>query len=253
MREITARKNDYIKELRSLKERKYRDRLRKYLIEGDKVVSEALRGAVLIESVITSDPENAAAKAAEERGLDVILVPDDVLRSISDVKTPQPVAACLLMQEAEIVDQKGLIVCVDNVQDPRNLGAIIRTADAAGAVCAVISPDSADPYGPKCQRAAMGSMFHIPVIREELGDYLRRFKAAGGQVVAGMLDGGSSLGEIREKVCAIVGNEARGVGETVRSMTDIAYRIPIYGQAESLNAAVAAGIILYDIRRNWKG
>lgn len=253
MREITSSSNAYIKELRSLRSKKHRNTLNRYLIEGSRTVQEALSGAALIESVITCNPDSEVAQLAERRGLDVILVPRPILLTLSDTKTPPDVLACLLKESAQAEPLSGLVIVCDDVQDPKNLGAIIRSADACGASGVVISPASADPYGPKCQRAAMGSMFHLPVTEREPADYVRNFKARGGKVVAGLLEGTSDLGAVQENTAVVVGNEARGVSPELRELADIAYRIPIYGRAESLNAAVAAGIMMYDIARKLRG
>lgn len=253
MREITSSSNPFIKELRSLRSKKHRTHLQRYLIEGSRTVEEALRGAALIESVITCDPGCDVAQMAEKRGLDVVLVPRTILLTLSDTKTPPDVLACIIKESGQAEPESGLVVICDDVQDPKNLGSIIRTADACGAAGVIISPESADPYGPKCQRAAMGSMFHLPVVVAEPPAYLQGFKARGGIVVAGLLEGTSALGTVRLDTAVVVGNEARGVSAAVRELADIAYRIPIYGRAESLNAAVAAGIMMYDIARRLKG
>ncbi len=144
----------------------------------------------------------------------------------------------------------GFIVALDGLGDPKNVGAIIRTADAVGADGVAVSEDSADFYGPKAQRAAMGSSFHIPVEVCSLPEKLAEFKDRGGMVIAGSMDGSGSLPDISGKeVCVVIGNEARGISRETRQAADVLYRIPIYGKAESLNAGVAAGIILYEVRR----
>lgn len=249
MRNITSASNGYIKELKSLKEKKYRERLGKYIIEGEKTVDEALHGSVLIESVVTSDEKNPAARRADQLGLDVVVVPRSILVQIADTKTPPDVLACIRRQSAELPPMGRFCVACDGVSDPKNLGTIIRTADAAGADGVLVSDRSADPYGPKCQRAAMGSMFHIPVIIGNIEGFLSDFRASGGCVVSGLLDGSDLFETTFSRVCVVVGNESQGVSSGVRSLTDIAYRIPIYGRCESLNAAVAAGIMMYDVRR----
>lgn len=249
MREITSSANAFVKEMKSLKEKKYRERLGKYLIEGEKTVLEALGSAVLIEAVITCNARAAAATRAEAAGLDVVVVPRQILVQIADTKTPPDVLACIRRQTWEMPVTGDFYIVCDGVSDPKNLGTIIRTADAAGADGVIVSDDSADPYGPKCQRAAMGSMFHIGLSVGGSEEFLREFKNRGGTIVAGMLEGSDLLDTHFEHVCVVVGNEARGVSESTRELADIAYRIPIYGRAESLNAAVAAGIMMYDIRR----
>lgn len=253
MREISSSSNSLIRQLRLLRSKKHRDRQNRYLVEGETTVMEALTGAALIECVITCDAENAAAELAEKRGLDVIVVPRPILLTLSDTKTPPNVLASILKESPAAEPQSGIVIICDAVQDPKNLGTIIRTADACGAAGVILGADCADPYGPKCQRGAMGSMFHLPVVERDAPDYLRNFRRRGGKVVAGILEGTSALGAVRADTAIVVGNEARGVSAEVRELVDIAYRIPIYGRADSLNAAVAAGIMMYDIVRRLRG
>lgn len=249
MREITSASNAFIKEMKSLKEKKYRERLGKYMIEGEKTVMDALTSAVLIEAVITCDPRAAAVTRADAAGLDVVVVPRKVLEQIGDTKTPPDVLACLRRQAWDMPTTGRFYVVADGISDPKNLGTIIRTADAAGADGMLISDDSADPFGPKCQRAAMGSMFHIAITVGDSKEFLEEFKQSGGTIIAGMLEGSDMLDTRFNRACVVVGNESRGVRESTRELASIAYRIPIYGRCESLNAAVAAGIMMYDIRR----
>ena len=249
MRQITSISNPLIKELRSLREKKYREKYGRYLVEGEKVVQEALDSPVLIAAVVTSQPELPVVLHAESLGLDVVEVPRAVLEQIGDTKTPPNVMACLQKSTIELPPDGSFYVIADGVRDPKNLGTIIRTADAAGSDGVVLSADCADPYGPKCQRAAMGSTLHLGVEVRDVAQFLREFRGDGGTVVSGLLEGSDSLENTFSRACVVVGNESRGVSECVRSLTDIAYRIPIYGRCDSLNVAVAAGIMMYDIRR----
>lgn len=254
MREITSAGNQLIKQLRSLREKKHRREHRAYLVEGEKIVREALASAALIQCVITCDKQNEAARMAEAAGLDVILTSRSILVAVSDTKTPPDVAACVRMEAGEKPAAGRFFIVTDGISDPKNLGTIIRTADAVAADGVLVSPDSADPYGPKCQRAAMGSMFHIPVFTGDAAAFMEGFRKDGGRVVAGMLEGTALPPEQTfDRVCLVIGNESRGVSDDTRRLADLALRIPIYGRAESLNAAVAAGIMMYDIRKVLRG
>jgi TrmH family RNA methyltransferase len=136
------------------------------------------------------------------------------------------------------------------MSDPKNVGTIIRSSDAAGADGVLISEDSADFYGPKAQRAAMGSSFHMPVEVCGLPAALETFHKSGGVIIAGSMDGGGKLPDIAGKnVCVVIGNESNGLSGAVKASADILYKIPMHGKAESLNAGVAAGIILYKIKQ----
>lgn len=250
VREISSSTNEYIKKLKSLKEKKYRMRTGLYMVEGEKTVMEALRSPVLVESIITcAKTPGEAVQFAQEHGLDIVRVPREILVQIADTKTPPDILACIKYAAAEAEMTGRFFVLCDDVADPKNLGTIVRTADAAGADAVLISENSADPYGPKCQRACMGSMFHLPVEVGKTENFLSKFSEEGGTVIAGMLEGSSALEDTYSRVLVVVGNESRGVSKAVRERADIAYRIPIYGKCDSLNAAVAAGIMMYDIRR----
>ncbi len=253
MKEIVSRTNDYIKMLKALKYKKFRDEQGKYLIEGAKTVIEAIEHREKVEAVLVSERENETAAFAEARGVPVIAVPYDIIQQIADTKSPPREIACVIKKQPVKKTDGTFYAALDDVNDPKNLGTIIRTADAVGADGVLISENSADYFGPKAQRAAMGSAFHLDVEVCELPGRIEEFRRGGGVVVAGDLRGEEKLPEAFTKVCLVIGNEARGISESVRKSADILYRLPIYGQAESLNASVAAGIMLYEIRKRLKG
>ncbi len=252
MREIISASNEYVKLLASLKQKKYRDLHGKYIIEGEKTVAEALAYRAPLECVIVRRAESETVGAAAAAGIDVLLLPEHVFARIADTKTPPDVLACVSKAEAEQSVDGRFYVALDGVADPKNVGTIIRTADAMGAAGVWLSPECADHYGPKAQRAAMGSGFHLPVEVCCLAGRLQAFKAAGGTVIAGSLSGSGSMGEY-ERACVVIGNEARGVSRQTLDIADVNFKIEMYGRAESLNAAVAAGIMLYEARHRLKG
>ncbi|MDL2237067.1 RNA methyltransferase [Christensenellaceae bacterium OttesenSCG-928-K19] len=253
MKEITSHTNDYIKMLKSLKRKKYRDEQGKYIIEGGKTILEAFEYGQHVESVIVSDKNSDVVHEAKQRNVDVIKVPYEVLEQIADTKSPPKELACLVKGTQKKNTGGRFYVAMDDVNDPKNLGTIIRTADAAGADGVCVSAASADIYGPKVQRAAMGSTFHIDVEVCDLVRRLKEFKKQGGVVVAGSLKGTDQLFASHERVCVVIGNESRGICPEVMELADEQYTIPIYGKAESLNASVAAGIMLYEVRKRLKG
>ncbi|MEG2686699.1 MAG: RNA methyltransferase [Christensenellaceae bacterium] len=252
MKEISSHTNEYIKVLKSLKQKKSRDEHGLYIIEGQKCIDEAILFHAPIKSVLISDKNPIDMAMFEKMDIEIICVPHTIIQQISDTKSPPNIIACLQKHETLPELDKKFYVATDDVNDPKNLGTIIRTADAVGADGVFVSQNSADVFGPKVQRAAMGSTFHIPVQVCGLKTTLEAFKNAGGAVVCGSLKGREEFTAGYEKVCVVIGNEARGISHEILELADELYKIKIYGQAESLNASVAAGILLYDMKRCMK-
>ncbi len=244
MEQITSTKNEYIKLLRSLKQKKGREETGLFLAESDKCAAEALRYAK-VQTLLTTLPEHPLARQAEQSNARVVLVSQAVMEAVSDVKTPQSVMAVVQKQQGSL-PQKGLFVALEDVADPQNVGTILRTADAVGAAGVLLSGKCADYTSPKAVRAAMGSTFHLPVeVAEDFEGRLSALKKAGVRLLGGHLKGVEAMPGERENLCVIIGNEARGMSESAAQLCDYLVKIPIYGKAESLNAAVAAGVLLY--------
>ena len=197
--------------------------------------------------LVSEGREDIAARLSE-LGVGFIPVNEAVLASVSDTETPQGVAAAVKTPDTTPpkVYPEGLIVTLDRVQDPGNLGTILRTADAFGAKGLLLSEGCADPFSPKTLRAAMGSTYHIPVWQGDIVSELERLKAQGFFAVCGHLKGKEALPELPEKRVIIIGNEANGVSDEVAGKAYL-YRLPMKGRAESLNAAVAAAILIYKL------
>ncbi|WP_172807835.1 TrmH family RNA methyltransferase [Christensenella intestinihominis] len=252
MKEITSHSNEYIKMLKSLKRKKSRDEQGLYIIEGMKTIEEAIASGQEIECIVTADKNSAVMRFADHHNAKIITVPYEIVQQIADTKSPPKELACLKKQE-NLPDFGGkFYVALDDVNDPKNLGTIIRTADAAGADGVFISETSADFYGPKAQRAAMGSAFHVPIEVCDLKKRLTELRSDGIKIVSGSLRGSDELSGGLTAACVVVGNEARGISDEVAALSDVLYKIRMYGQAESLNASVAAGIMMYDVRRALK-
>jgi len=235
---ITATSNPMVKELRSLKNKKGRRETGLFVAEGEKCVREALMYAK-VRYVVATERYAEGWDDAE-----VVLVSERIMEAVSEAKNPQGVLAVVEREDKPLPADGMLYAALEDVSDPTNVGTIIRTADAAGAAGVLISAESADYTSARAVRASMGSIFHIPVfVAEDFAAELEKLQAAGVQVVCGHLRGADAMPE--GKKCIMVGNESRGITDATAEKADALYKINMYGNAESLNAAVAAGIMLF--------
>ena len=258
---LTSAQNPKVKYLASLKSKKNRRPDGKFFIEGLHIVAEALRAGML-ERVIYSE---SALKTAEGKDLVGRLISSDipieeasekVIRSLSDVETPQGIAASARPKVSDIgslfEDDNPLIVVACGIQDPGNLGTIIRTADAAGASGAVITSGSVDPYNDKAVRASAGSIFHLNTVRfDDIIGLVSALKRRGVRVIS-TYPGAEKIyydADFRKPTAVILGNEAQGLPADIEKLSDETVSIPIIGGAESLNAAVSGAVIIYEALR----
>lgn len=251
MKQISSVNNKLIKDLAKLNKKKYREESGLYLIEGFHLVQEALKAHKQFKYLLGSDE---ALSRIEEKGVDlaqnnVILINNAIVRHLSATKNSQDIFMVLkASQPKNFPLNYGKWVLLDNLADPGNVGTIIRTADAAGFNGVVLSPESVDLFNPKTQRAMQGSQFHIELLVKNLSEAINDLHAADIPVYASMLD--ASAKKLTEydkqaQLGLVIGNEAHGVSKEVAAASDDKIYIPIYGEAESLNAAVAAGIMIY--------
>lgn len=249
MEQITSRNNPTVKVLRALLERKGRREQNGCLIEGFTLLEEALGAGVQVRTLFVLSGREAGIPPL---GADcrIFRAPEAVMQALGDTRNTPEVVAQIELPRWGAPPAGGLVLALDRVQDPGNVGTLIRSADAMGARAVVLSPGCADCWSPKVVRAAMGSLFHLPVLPETaLADYLAQFAREGGQVVGGLLEGSSLYETAVQPDCAVVvGNEAQGIDPTLRPLVT-GVRIPMAGAAESLNAAVAGSILLYEARR----
>ncbi len=239
---IESRSNERVKNARRLLLRKERKRTGLHLIESIKLVQEAVLSGARIQACFIED----GVSFAPPEGAVTLTVGRSVLESLCESRTPQGVVAVVETPPLAPPDEypAGLVVALDGVQDPGNVGAILRTADAFGAAGILLSPECADPYAPKTLRAAMGSTYHLPVWQGELPEELARMQPQGFFALCGDLKGDETLPPPAEKTVLVIGSEGQGVSDAVASLC-ARYRLPMRGKAESLNASVAAGILLY--------
>ena len=253
MDKITSAKNPLVQRLRDLKNAKARKTEGLFLVEGEVMMREAMKCGLILREAAADESCMAFAQELEAQGKKVFLVTRSLLESICDTKTPQGICASFEMPAPMGMDElPDRIVALDGVQDPGNVGTIWRTADAAGFQALLLGAGSADPLSPKVQRSAMGSGFRVPFGHSEnLAETLLQLRSRGWHVIASDLQGADfyARGELGEKFVLVIGNEARGISDQVKNAADVRLKLPMRGGAESLNAAVAAGIMMYELMR----
>ena len=245
MERITSRTNPRVQRARSLREAKYRKETGCHFIEGDKLVREALAsGAELVTVFVREGYAGDTGFPCE-----TFAVSDSVMDALSTAGTPQSLCAVARTPEPTLPGvAEGLVLLLEDVQDPGNVGTLIRTADALGAGCVILSPRCADPFSPKTLRASMGSVYHLPVHVADIPAALSALNAQGYTCLCGHLRGSETLPPKTAKMALLVGNEGNGVSDEAAALC-YAYRLPMPGRAESLNAAVFGAIMLYELTR----
>ena len=254
MKEITSVHNPQVQFLRDLQKAKNRRASGLFLAESMKMVREAIELSLCRTLVVDVKRQADYAdliERAQAAGCEVLLVTGAIMQAVSEQKTPQGVCCTVAIPEEPKALGGRLIVAMDGVQDPGNVGTILRTADAAGFDGALLSGACADLYSAKTLRATMGSVFRVPVMRtDDLPGELEKLKAQGYAVVATELGGADFYTNCpHEKAVLVIGSEGRGVSQEVRDCATHHLALPMRGGAESLNAAVAAGIMIYEMAR----
>lgn len=247
MIEITSVNNTTIKHIKSLLLKKEREKSGEYTVEGIKSVNEAISSGQEVECIVLS--EEFDEQSIKKCNTKMYKVSGFIFEKICDTKTPQGILAVLKQDKnAEFkMKNKGLYLYCDGISDPGNMGTLIRTADAAGFDGVLCSKSCVELYNPKCVRASMGSFFRMKVYCGMDFQKLSELKEEGARLFGGaLLSNTKDYRDVsfNDTSIIIVGNEANGISDEVLSLcTPI--KIPIYGGAESLNAAVAAGILMY--------
>ncbi|MEJ6348620.1 RNA methyltransferase [Holzapfeliella sp. He02] len=249
MPQITSLTNKTIKELKKLQQKKYRQKYGLYLIEGFHTIEEALKSNQPYRYLVGTPEALNKLEIADIKADKVLEVTDEIAKSLSQTNTSQSIFMVLpINQPKSFSFYPGKWVLLDSLSDPGNVGTIIRTADAAGYDGVILNTGNVDLYNDKVQRAMQGSQFHITVLQHDLDDAIMSLKDAGNRIFASCLDDEAIHSNTLEPGSAfalIVGNEAHGVSHEHLDAADAKVYIPILGQAESLNAAVAAGIMMY--------
>ena len=249
MKRIESTQNALVKHWKKLVTlRKEREKNGEFIIEGFHLVEEALKHKNQIVQIIVRDGVDLPLLWPLD-DVEMVEVNEAVAKEISETEKSQGVFAHCKVKEYEIEEQETWkkVLLVDAVQDPGNIGTMIRTADAAGLDAVVLGKGCADAFNPKVMRSAQGSHFHIPVVRGELEDWMEDLQDTGVQVYGTALEEAISFREIQpaDAFALIVGNEGSGISPQLLAKTDQNVMIPLLGGAESLNVAVAAGILMY--------
>ena len=242
---ITSKANSVVKNAKKLHQKKYRKS--SYLIEGWHLFEEAVQAGVMIEKIFALESYRDQLAIFQQ----TVWVSEDILLDLADSQTPQGIVAVVQKEEIGQVDlSQGKFLFLEDVQDPGNVGTIIRTADAAGFTGVIVSDKSADIYSLKTLRSMQGSHFHLPIYRMSSQAILEKAKKAGIPVLATTLSKDSvdyrELPPI-ENFVLVMGNEGQGISPLMAESADQLVHISMKGQAESLNVAIAAGILIFHL------
>ena len=254
MKNITSKDNPIYKKALKLTKKKYRDENGLYLLEGIKPLEDALDMGIELRTILVRDDVEVHDTFPEGK---TVLLDRELFSRLSETKTPQGVIA---VAEKNIYDEesfaaavsRGNVLIMDRLQDPGNIGTIIRTAEAAGYKGIVMMDGSGDVYAPKVVRAAAGSLFRMPIINiRGAGEAVRMMNRLDKKIVVTCLDTQLSCFEadMTEDIALVIGNEGRGVSEDFMDASHMKVKIPMEGSIESLNAAVAAGILMYQSQK----
>lgn len=268
MEVISGVNNPRVKAAAELKQKKYREEKGLFLVEGLRAVEEAVAygdvASLFVISGQESERQKKVLQQAAEKGVALYQVDEKIMHKISDTKTPQGIVAvvrmppddlCRLQPAAGTAEDTAPVLILDRIRDPGNVGTIIRTADAVGALGVILLAGSVDAYSPKVVRASMGSIFHLPLVQgiepEAALTWCMRY---GYTTAAASLTVAEELYKVdlSQKMAFILGNEANGVSTALQETAAMRLYIPMPGKAESMNVAMAAGVILFESLRQRK-
>jgi TrmH family RNA methyltransferase len=251
---LTSSKNTTIQRIVKLQKRaKTRREENQFVIEGIRLVEEALKADLIPDVLLYTEnlgPRgDSLIEAFQEKGVAATLVDTRVMKTASDTETPQGVLAVIPLPSPEMPASPTFILIPDGVRDPGNLGTIIRTAAAAGVDAILLPPGTADAFAPKTLRAGMGAHFQVPLLSlgwDEIQGAVANLQTwladAAGQTL-------HTEANLAEPLALVIGGEASGVGPEITNLNPVKLRIPMPGGTESLNAAIAASILMYEVVR----
>jgi TrmH family RNA methyltransferase len=264
LRLITSRQNEIYRFLKALTEPHTRKKHKAFLLEGATFVAEALEDEAWAVLMVALTPEFSETERgqriiseAQRKRVQVVLMAPALFEEISVTETPQGVIAAVRQPQAERLERLKIptvatALVLEGLQDPSNVGAVIRVADAVGALLVLYTKGTADPYAPKAVRASAGSLLHVPIVPiNSVDEAVSWLKANEFQIIATVPEGGESVfkANFGNQVAVLIGNEARGLSEEAKQLADLLVTIPMVGKTESLNVALATGLVLYEILR----
>jgi RNA methyltransferase, TrmH family len=258
---LTSVDNPKVKYFNSLKEKKGRDRSGSFLIEGIHLVQEALEAGLIVrvlysENIMRGHEGKELIGKLISSGVPMEEASEQVMKKISDVETPQGIIASAKTTEHDLSDilnaKDPLILVACGIQDPGNLGTMVRTADAVGAAGLIMTEGTVDPFNEKVVRATAGSIFHLKLVKfNDIIELVTSLKRRGIRVISTSADAKKPYFEADYSgpVAVLIGNEGQGMKPEVLRISDVTASIPMVGRAESLNASVSSAIILYEALR----
>ncbi|MCA0757821.1 RNA methyltransferase [Paenibacillus sp. N4] len=258
---LSSVQNDRVKQWASLLDKKFRDRSGQFLIEGVHLVLEALKGGAGVTTIVYDAERGLPAELKQERaagiavsGPEWVQASPAVMSKCTGTDTPPPVFAVLPKLKTDrsaLFRDGGIVVVLDGVRDPGNAGTIIRSADAVGADAVVLGKGCVDLYNPKTVRSTMGSLFHLPIVEADLAELLPEAKVESVKLVGTSLQAQHTCYgyDWTQSTWLLLGNESEGLSQAVREQVDESVIIPMIGQAESLNVAMAGTVLLYEALR----
>ena len=258
MQVISSKDNELIKHIKKLKDKKYRDENNEYIVEGVKLIEEAVQENAKIKKIIVCEDTTRTYEIPTQVMLEIakyecVYVTDKIFSSITQVTNPQGVMAIIEKnsENQEIDYTQDIIIALDNVQDPGNLGTILRTVDSIGLKQIIVSKDTVDAFNSKVVRSTMGAIFRVKIIEvENLTQAIKEMRKHHFKLMVTSLQTENSIYDIEfNKKIIVIGNESNGVSKEIQDMADEKAKIPMLGKTESLNASVAAGVVMYEYVR----
>lgn len=253
---IKSKDNVIIRETKKLKDKKYRQERNEFLIEGFRFTEEALKSDFEVSKVFLTDKALEKWKAYNmesylKTSTRLYLITPNILKQICSTEHPQGITAVVKNKAFSIKNEDGFYILADKVQDPGNLGTIIRSAHASGALGVIVTKGTVDIYNEKTLRSTMGSIFNIPIVEDDDLSIVRKLKNNGFKLVVSSLKDSKNFFDVdlTQRVIIAVGNEGAGISKEIYEMGDIKVKIPMPGGAESLNVAGAASVMMFEALR----
>ncbi|GKX66094.1 RNA methyltransferase [Clostridium sp. TW13] len=252
---IESKENKLFKDTKKLKEKKWRIKNKKYLIEGVRIVEEAIKAKVKIDAIfLEEDLEDARINAfLEGQSFNSYVLSKELFKSLCSTEAPQGIIAIVDLSNSIEKKSGNFYILADKVQDPGNMGTIIRTAHAANAKGVIITKGTVDIYNEKTIRSTMGSIFYLPVIEDQDLEFTKKLIDNGYKLLVSALDAEKNFFEedLSGSYIIAVGNEGNGVSDEIKDLATVKVKIPMPGEAESLNVSVACAIMIYEkVRQN---
>lgn len=260
--EITSPTNNNIKHVKSLHKKKYREAYDEFLIDGLRIIEHALdnnaefKAIYYHEEIVNYERNYKLFKKIHDKNINLYKINNKILRDIATTDNPQGILGVIKRKYYSLKDiinnEKFFLIILDRLQDPGNVGTIIRTADAAGADGLIALKGTVDIYNSKTIRSTMGSIFTMPIVHvDDLGELVNTLEIHNSDIISTSLEAEKYHFEVEygNKNAIIIGNEGNGICDELIGSSNVKVKIPMFGNAESLNASVASGIIIYELVR----